>query len=259
MKIGMPALTSYNTLEEQIEICHQIGLNLLEINLNYPYCDLETNDLEKIAALGEKYHVAFSIHYDEYADFASFHHEITDAWINHFKKTVLLAQKIKARRITIHLFEGVHVTLPNEKIYVNDVYFETYINNLTTHLKECFDFAKKHDIDLCIENVSMPDFMIKTFEVLFSNHFHFTYDVGHHYEFGFKARPIYEKHWHLVKHMHLHDVIGTSPHKALGTGILNVREMIEIAKEHQMDVIIEVKSLPDLKTSVSYLKEHHLI
>lgn len=254
MRIGMPTLTEYDNIKEQILLCHQLGLNLIELNINYPYCDLEHNDLEEILTLSQQNDVAFSIHYDEYANFASFQKEIREAWIQHFKKTVLLASKIKAIRITIHLFEGVHVTLPNEKVYVNDVYYQRYIHLLKQSLKECFDFAKTHHIDLCIENVSMPPFLVKTFKELFAEQFHFTYDCGHHYEFDFKALPIYEKHWELVKHIHLHDVMGTSPHKALGTGILDVKTMLEIAKMNDIDIIIEVKTDEAIKESVRYLK-----
>lgn len=258
MRIGMPTLTKYPKIHEQIQICHELGLNLLELNLNYPYCDLENNDLDELLALSQQYDVAFSIHYDEYANFASFQEEIREAWIQHFKKTVILASKIKALRITIHLFEGVHITLPHDKIYVNDMYFDQYISLLLASLKECFEFSQKHGIDLCIENVAMPDFMVKTFKTLFTNQFHFTYDCGHHYEFEFKALPLYEKHWDLVKHIHLHDVIGTSPHKALGTGILDVKQILKIARQHNIDIIIEVKTLQALKESVAYLKNNAL-
>lgn len=254
MRIGMPTLTEYDNIEEQIVLCHELGLNLIELNLNYPYCDLENNDLDELLRLSKKYDVAFSIHYDEYANFASFQKEIREAWIQNFKKTAILASKINAIRITIHLFEGVHVTLPTNKVYVNDVYFEKYISLLCTSLKECFEFAKTYHMDLCIENVSMPDFMIETFKVLFNEERHFTYDCGHHYEFNFKALPLYEKHWDLVNHMHLHDVIGTSPHKPLGTGSLDVKGMLEIAKAQDIDMIIEVKTKEALKESVEYLK-----
>lgn len=253
MRIGMPTLTEFDNLEEQIKICHKLHLNLLEINLNYPYCDLEINDLNKIKALSQEYDVAISLHYDEFADFGSFHEEIRQAWLNHFKKTVQLAAEIGAIRITTHLFEGVHVTLPNQIIYVNDLYYEKYISNLLTSLNECFQYALSYHIDFCIENVSMPPFMFKTFEILLKNDFHFTYDVGHHYEFGLVARPLFEKNWTQVKHMHLHDVIGRSPHKALGSGILDVKEMFNLARQYDIDIIIEVKDMNALKTSCQYL------
>lgn len=254
MRIGMPTLTTYQTIEEQVQLCHELGLELLEINLNYPYCDLEKNDLPKLKAYAKQYHVTYTIHYDEYADFASFHEEIRQAWLSHFKKTVDLAKQIEAARITIHFFDGVHVTLPNQVIYVYDTYYQKYLSLLKDSLHVCFQYALENNIDLCIENVTMPDFMVTTFKDLLADGYHFTYDVGHHYEFGFKADGIYQNHFSSVKHMHLHDVIDNNPHKALGTGILDVDRMMNIAKQNQMDVIIEVKQLPEIKMSIDYLK-----
>lgn len=255
MRIGMPTLTAYQTIEEQVQLCHELGLELLEINLNYPYCDLESNDLSKLKQLAQQFHVTYTIHYDEYADFASFHEDIRLAWIKHFKKTVDLATKIDATRITIPLFEGVHVTLPDQVIYVYETYYQKYLSLLKESLHICFEYALDNGIDLCIENVTMPDFMVSTFKSLIDDGYHFTYDIGHHYEFGERAADIYENHFNSVKHMHLHDVIANKPHKPLGSGILDVSKIMKIACDYEMDIIIEVKQLAQIKTSIDYLKE----
>lgn len=259
MKIGIPTLTTFKSIEEQVIFAHHLGLNLLEINLNYPYCLPSQNNPEKLKQLSQKYNIQYTIHFDEYADFASFHTSIKDAWVKQFKDTVDYATSIGAYRMTIHLFEGIHVTMPHNIIYVNEVYYKEYFDRLYESLKEMNEYAFNHHIDLCIENVSMPTFMQKTFQKLIDLGFHFTYDVGHHYEFGECTHQIYEQHFSSVKHMHLHDVIECSPHKALGTGRIDLHNMMSLAKKYDMDIIIEVKDQKDIIQSVKHLKEKDLL
>lgn len=258
MKIGIPTITTFQSIEEQVIFARKLDLNLLEINLNYPYCLEENNNPQHLKELSEKYNIQYTIHFDEYADFASFHPTIRKAWLKQFQETVLYAHKIGAYRITIHLFDGIHVTMPNNVIYVNDIYYKQYYSHLYDSLNKMRSYANQYHIDLCIENVSMPDFMQKTFKELIKQNFHFTYDVGHHYEFGECTHQIYENHFNSIKHMHLHDVIEKSPHKTLGTGIIDIREMLLTAKKYDMDIIIEVKDKDEIINSVEYLRKQKI-
>ena len=37
MKIGMPALVEYNTLDELVNLCLKLKLDFIELNMNLPY------------------------------------------------------------------------------------------------------------------------------------------------------------------------------------------------------------------------------
>jgi sugar phosphate isomerase/epimerase len=57
--------------------------------------------------------------------------------------------------------------------------------------------------------------------------------------------------------MHLHDAKdGTKDHLALGKGVLDVARYLNLAKEHQLSVVLETKTVAGLTESVQYLRKN---
>ena len=51
MKLGMPILYEYNSIKENIDLAKKLGLDFIELNLNFGYCRNEMEryqELEKI-------------------------------------------------------------------------------------------------------------------------------------------------------------------------------------------------------------------
>ena len=48
MKLGMPTLIEFNSLEENIELCKAIGLDFIELNVDLPYCFPEKIKWEEV-------------------------------------------------------------------------------------------------------------------------------------------------------------------------------------------------------------------
>ena len=41
MKVGMPILFEFNTIEENLKLAKELGLDFVELNLNFSYCRKE--------------------------------------------------------------------------------------------------------------------------------------------------------------------------------------------------------------------------
>ena len=58
-------------------------------------------------------------------------------------------------------------------------------------------------------------------------------------------------------YMHLHDVRdGTKDHQALGTGELDIFKYLDLAKERDISVVVETKTIAGLRQSAKWLREH---
>ena len=68
MDYGMPTLIELENLEENCALCHELGLDFVEINMNFPEFQSEFFAVEKYASLKEKYGIYFTIHLPENLD-----------------------------------------------------------------------------------------------------------------------------------------------------------------------------------------------
>lgn len=79
--------------------------------------------------------------------------------------------------------------------------------------------------------------------------FALTFDVGHNAGAGFSDEPIIMEHVDRLHHMHLHDASGKSNHLVLGEGD------VDLAKERDCRIVLEVKTIEGLRRSMGWLKE----
>ena len=54
----------------------------------------------------------------------------------------------------------------------------------------------------------------------------------------------------------MHNVYDKKDHQELSKGEIHIPKMIQYAKDNDIDIVIEVKDLENLKKSVKFLKEH---
>ena len=73
MQFGMPTLIENKTLEENIALCKELGLNFIELNMNFPeYQTDRLEDTAKLIALAEEADIYYTIHLDENLNIADF-------------------------------------------------------------------------------------------------------------------------------------------------------------------------------------------
>ena len=80
MDYGMPTLIELENLEENCALCHELGLDFVEINMNFPEFQSEFFAVEKYASLKEKYGIYFTIHLPENLDVAEVNENVRRAW-----------------------------------------------------------------------------------------------------------------------------------------------------------------------------------
>ncbi|SCG82417.1 deoxyribonuclease IV (BER) (Nfo) [Proteiniborus sp. DW1] len=259
MKLGMPALIEFNSLEENIMLCKGLGLDFIELNFNYPVFMPECLSHMEILDAKSEYGVDFTFHFPEEIDLSSFHPAIRKGHLDRCKELIEWMNKAEIKIANMHINNGNYTTLPNKRHWVNEKYEDQFKEQLFNSFSELNDYANLHGVILCIENTSnfhIP-FIQRALDMLteFEN-LYLTWDVGHDAMVNFKEEPILMKHASRIKHMHLHDFNGILDHQPLYTGIVPIDERLKFAKENNITVLIEVKTCEALKESLSKMADY---
>lgn len=261
MKFGMPTLLEFTSLEAQIELCKELELDFIEINLNIPLYSPSELTPEYIMSLKKCHQIDFTIHLPEELDVASFIKPIRNATVDYINHVIEWAYKCGIKVITMHLNKGIYFTMPKNKTYMNEQFYFEYLNNLTTNMDKIYAQSSKYGIALCIENTN--NFYIshisKSLEVLSERtEFAITWDVGHDAKSDYKESKIINQHLDKIKHFHIHDFNGISDHQALFTGVMDLEKYIAYANKQNISMVIESKTVESLRESVRNLERYRL-
>lgn len=252
MRIGIPTLVEYDSVKENAELCKKYGLDFIELNMDLPYCYPENLDLKSIR---EEYNLDFTIHLSEKIDVADSYCPVRKFNLNLIKQFIDWGEINGIKKYNVHLDRGVYFTLSKKKLYIYEKYKEKYEKDINDSFKELSDYAVKNDVYICFENTKMTDYIMRSFKEL-ANYPNLccTLDVGHDAKNGNYANELFLNN-PTLKHMHLHDYNGTKNHEELGTGTVDIGYYLNYCLEHDLDVVIEVKEVPELESSIKYIKD----
>ena len=259
LRFGMPTLIETATIEECAALCADVGLEFIEMNMNLPQYQVETMEEAHLKRVAKEYGIDYTIHLDENLSPADFSPVVAAAYRQVAVDTVGFAKKMEIPILNMHLVQGVYFTLPHEKVYLFDKYRDYYRDNMLRFRDEVTRAAEGSGVRVCIENWhGYTDYQIPVLdELLESPVFGLTYDVGHNLVKKGLDEPVImarKKHLH---HMHLHDVKdGTKDHQTLGTGDLDIFKCLALAKERDISVVVETKTIAGLHQSAAWLQEH---
>lgn len=273
LNFGMPTLIELNSLKENVELCKKLKLNFIELNMNIPLFSVlgiedENNfELKKIIEelnfYQKEFGIYFTIHLDENFNFADSNIYIKNAYLKTLKAVIKNSKKINCPIINMHLNKGIYFTLPTEKVFLFEKYKEEFNNSLEEFIKFCNCENSDSDIFISIENTDgWTDFEKKSIEkILMNKNFSLTFDIGHSQAIGNIDQDFILKNKPKLKHFHIHD--GTLPnaatkqfgknHLQLGTGNINLKEKIYLAKETNSRCVIETKTVESLVESVKWI------
>jgi sugar phosphate isomerase/epimerase len=255
---GMPTLIETNSIESCVRLCKELGLDFIELNMNLPQYQTESIDIQQLRSICENENIYFTIHIDENINVCDFNNEVANAYTKTVLSTIDIAKQLKIPVLNMHMSNGVYFTLPNEKMFLFNQYKDIYI----TKLKQFRDICEKNigdsNIKICIENCSgYKAFAMEGIEILLeSSVFALTFDIGHSHGVKGIDEPFINKHIDKLYHMHFHDARGRESHLSLGTGDINIRERISLAREHNCRVVLEIKTIEGLKHSVDKLTSY---
>ena len=71
IKLGMPQLYEYDCIEDNLKLAKKLGLDFIELNLNFGYCRKEM-EAGTVKALLDKYGIKATLHFYDEADLASY-------------------------------------------------------------------------------------------------------------------------------------------------------------------------------------------
>lgn len=253
---GMPTLIETATLEECASLCHELGLQFIELNMNLPQYQLDKIDIPYFNKIAKQYGIYYTIHLDENLNISDFNPYVAEAYRRTVFETIEVAKKFRAPVLNMHLSKGVYFTLPDRKVYLFDKYKEMYLKSIVDFRDECEKAIGNSNIKICVENCSgYTDVQKETLNILMqSKIFGLTFDIGHNHCIGGTDEPIIMKHADRLCHMHMHDALGKSNHLALGTGVIDLHRHLYLAKEHNCSVVLETKTIAGLKESVQWIR-----
>lgn len=275
MQFGMPTLIENKTLGDNVELCRELGLKFIELNMNFP--EYQIDKLEKTDEFIEAAREAgiyYTIHLDEKLNIADFNPLVTEAYLETVRRTIEVARKLlplrdefgdKSQPLTLnmHMEHGIFITLPDRKVQMYDRDFDTYMKSFERFRALVEEWIGDSDIKIAVENTDgFRDYEKKAIEYMTKSPcFCMTWDIGHSKAVAEKDVPLIMENVSHLRHFHIHDGRENPPknHLALGDGEIDLRERLSLAEERNARCVLETKTVEALRKSVAWLKERGIM
>lgn len=257
-QFGMPALMEYQELRPNLELCQELGLDFIELNMNLPYSfpeNLSSRDMKKALKEG----LRFSIHLHDELDLGSLHQSVRQGHLARCEDALRWGAKNGVFLLNLHLNPGVYFTLPDRKVWVYERYLDGYVDSLNDSLSHLSALASALGIRICLENTGhfAHPFMRRAAEsVLDLESVGLCWDIGHDARVGRQEEDFMLAHLDRIWHMHFHDYNGKSDHQLPFTGQIDCQRFLGLAREQDMSVLIEVKTEVAVRQAVESMKQH---
>ncbi len=154
MKLGMPALVEYTTINELVDLCLKLNLNFIEFNMNLPYNFIQNLNPAEVRKISENTNIEFTMHMPDDADLGTFYESVRRGYVELFSDTIDWAKESGVKLLNMHIIEGAKMTLPDKKVYIYEQYSEEFQNNFIKSISVLSQKARDNNIILAIENSS---------------------------------------------------------------------------------------------------------
>lgn len=276
LAFGMPTLIENETLEKNIALCRRLGLQFIELNMNFPEYQLGSpEETDALFRAAENAGIYYTVHLEETLDPACFNPLVRAAYLETVRRTVETAKALLPLKeryaapgsgpliINMHLVHGIHITLPDRKAQMYERDRETYL----AHFREFGALAEEWiggaDIRITIENTDgFFSYEKEAADMLLRRDcFGLTWDIGHSKADGEADVPYILSHMDKLCHMHVHDGTENPPrnHLALGTGETDIPARLRVAEKANARCVLETKTVKALESSVRWLRERELL
>jgi sugar phosphate isomerase/epimerase len=257
LKYGAPTMVEMETLEQAAQVCAELNLDFLELNINFPQYLLKELDVEKLRDLSEKHGIFYTLHLDDEMSIADFNPYIAEGYCQTVYDAIELSKTLGIRKLNMHMARGAKYTLPDRVIYFFEAYEKEYLERIRSFRDACAKRIGDADITICVENTAgfLP-FQQKAVELLLESPvFGLTFDIGHNYCAGDMDESFILTHKDRLQHFHIHDCVeGKKDHRTLGTGVLDVKRYLALAEELGCTAVVETKTLESLKQSMDWIR-----
>ena len=258
MRFGMPTLIEQNSIEECALLCKKYSLDFVEISMSLPQYTVKAIDVERFNEIALEYGIEYTIHLDENTNFSDFNTYTAEASKRYIADSIELAKKLNVRIMNMHFKLGEKFTLPDRKVYLYEQYREHYLKSIYDFRTMCENAIRDSNIKISIENCNgYPNFQKEALAILLeSNVFGLTFDIGHNHSCAGLDEPYIIENKKKLYHMHLHDAMGKKNHLPLGVGELDLNGYLDLVQNCDCSVVLEVKTLEGLTSSVNWMREN---
>lgn len=257
MKAGMPGLVECTTLKELVDLCRELKLDFIELNMNLPYNFITNINPDELRSVTKLYGIEFTMHMPDDADLGSFYESVRKGYVELFSDTIDWARAAGVKLLNLHIVKGARMTLPDRAVYVYDQYSSEFERNFLESLSVLSLKAQEARVTLSIENSSNfgLEYIVQVLDkAIVYPAVKLTWDTGHDCVSGFKDREYLMDHLSSICHMHFHDAVGNRDHLVPGDGSLDIGHLTEFAKRHDITMLIEVKTAEALRKSAEVLR-----
>ena len=257
LKFGAPTMVEMETLDQAAQVCAELNLDFLELNINFPQYLLKELDVDKLKELSALHGIFYTLHLDDEMSIADFNPYIAEGYCKTVYDAIELSKTLGIRKLNMHMSRGAKYTLPDRVIYFFEAYEKDYLERIRSFREECTKRIGDADITICVENTAgfLP-FQQKAVELLLESPvFGLTFDIGHNYCSGDMDEAFILSHKDRLKHFHIHDCVeGKKDHRTLGTGVLDVERYLALAEELDCTAVVETKTVESLKQSMDWIR-----
>ena len=257
----MPTLIETESPQACAELCHELGLAFIELNMNLPAYQTDRLDMPLLRELAGRYGIYYTIHLDENLNPCDFNRDVARAYTLTVMNTIEKAARLGVPVLNMHLSTGVYFTLPDRRVYLFEQYRDEYLRGLVQFRDLCGQAARNAGITICVENCSgWAAFQQEAVNLLLEHpSFGLTYDVGHDCSAGYADRDFILSREEHLRHIHLHDAAGKRDHLTLGDGELDLCDRLSLAEKHGCRVVAETKTIASLRRSAEWLRSKGFI
>ena len=275
MQFGMPTLIENRTLEDNVALCSELGLQFIELNMNFPEYQTEClEQTDRLMRLAEQAGIYYTVHLDENLNIADFNQLVSEAYLETVRRAIAATVKLLPLRdrfgdktqpliLNMHMNHGIYITLPDRKVQMYERDFETYMQSFEAFRSRCEEWIDDSDVMIAVENTDgFREYEKKAIEhLLDSTRFGLTWDIGHSKVIGEKDVPFLMEHQNSLIHFHIHD--GSEKpqrnHLALGDGEINLKERLNLAESRNARCVLETKTIAALKQSARWLRREMIL
>lgn len=257
VKLGMPTMVQMQSIEEGAALCRELGLDFLELNINFPQFTLEKLDVQRLKEIAEEYGIFYTLHLDDEMSIADFNPYVAQGYCRTVYDAVALSRQLGIPKLNMHMSRGAKYTLPDRVIYFFEAYEEEYIKRITDFRDACTAAIGDSGVKICVENTAgfLPFQQRAVDTMLQSPAFGLTFDIGHNYCSGNMDEDWIRQRSARLHHMHVHDAKDSKKdHRTLGTGELDIPGYMALAEDCGCTVVLETKTFDALRQSVAWLK-----
>ena len=270
MQFGMPTLIENKTLEDNAGLCSSLGLNFIELNMNFPEYQVDQlEQTDRLIQIAEQAGIYYTIHLDEGLNIADFNQLVSDAYLETVRRSIEVVKKLLCLRdrfgdnrqpliLNMHMNHGIYITLPDRKVQMYDRNFDTYMKSFAVFRAKCEEWIGDSDVMISVENTDgFRDYEKRAIEYLLeSGRFGLTWDIGHSKATGEKDVPFIMERQERLLHFHIHDGSENPPrnHLAPGDGEIDLTDRLRLAESRNARCVLETKTIDALKKSVQWLE-----